>query len=137
MITFGLLLAMFGDWTSSAVRRSIRRFIVRTSPRVASAVASEGAVPPGERRAIGFSPCIHELLIGLTVSPRCAPHFVIESIRTARVEILPEGISADLLDGADLDWPRLSPGSFLTITVRNLDKDAAHDFRAAIWGVAL
>ena len=137
MLTFGLLLAIFGDWASSVVRRSIRRFVVRTSPRMASAVASEGPVPPGECRTIRFSPCVHELLIGLTISPQYAPFFVIESIRTARIEILPEGISADLLDGADLDWQRLSPGSFLTITVRNLDKDAAHDFRAAIWGVAL
>lgn len=137
MLTFGLLVSMFGEWAGCVVRRTVRHFLVKTSPRMASAISSGSPVPPGKATSLAFNPGWHVLPTGLSVSPQSAPFFVIDSIRTSRLELLPEGISADLLEGADLDWPRLSPGSFLTITVRNLDKEAPHDFRGAIWGVAL
>lgn len=137
MIKFGLLVSMFGDWAGRAVRRSIRHFLIKTSPKMVSAISSGSPVPPGEATRLSFSPAWHVLPTGLSVSPQSAPFFVIDSIGTSRLELLPEGVSADLIEGADLDWPQLSPGSILTITVRNLDKDAPRDFRAAIWGVAL
>jgi hypothetical protein len=89
------------------------------------------------------TPSVPMCLTRFEVPRSIAQFFVIESMRTARTELLADGagvpadsFAVDAFRTPKIELPRLTPGTFITLIVTNID-GADHPFFGTWWGIPL
>lgn len=139
--------AMQCEVEGEQMRRGVRATVLDQVPQIPLGIQSTAVIPAGTTSTIALlppvTPSVPLCLTRFEVPRAIAPFFSINSMRTARVELLSDGVgipcdsfAVDAYRTPKIELPRLSPGTFITLIVTNLDA-ADHPFNAAWWGIPL
>ena len=129
--------------------RGVRAVALDQVPQIplATRTAAGVVIPAGTTSTLALlpavTPSVPMCLTRFEVARSIAAFFVIESMRTARTELLADGagvpadsFAVDAFRTPKIELPRLNPGTFITLIVTNVD-GADHPFFGAWWGIPL
>lgn len=139
--------AMQCEVEGEQMRRGVRAAALDQVPQIPLGIQSTAVIPAGQTSTVALlppvTPSVPLCLTRFEVPRAIAPFFAINSMRTARVELLSDGVgipcdsfSVDAYRTPKIELPRLSPGTFITLVVTNFDL-ADHPFYATWWGIPL
>lgn len=156
-VSGALSMGIVGDDDESGARRRhhAKKHVLKTlqthavmtkMPQINIGVDSEpqaaGGIAAGGTLVIPVQPSVPVQITEFEVASSCAPFFQINSIKTARMDLLGGSLSVpaeSYLPNSrhpPIENPVVSGGSQISISVTNIDA-AAQRFRAVLWGIDL